>query len=92
MPGWVKVRLRGCAVPGAVEVEGGAAKVREPREPELNPPPARASAAEIASTVGSASDSATAMARTNPPIGSENLMSLTYIPGMGNAPNMGGTA
>ena len=44
LPGWVMVRLNGCAVPGAVEVLGGAEKVRVPREPELMPPPMRASA------------------------------------------------
>ena len=52
LPGWVKVRLIGCAVPGAVDVVGGAEKVREPREPELQPPPTRASADEIAITSG----------------------------------------
>ena len=52
LPGWVKVRLNGCAVPGAVDVLGGAEKVREPREPELKPPPTRASAAETAITSG----------------------------------------
>ena len=62
LPGWVKVRLNGCAVPGAVEVLGGAEKVREPREPEPKPPPTRASADEIAITVGSASDKTTAIA------------------------------
>jgi hypothetical protein len=34
----------GCAAPGAVVVLGGAEKVRDPREPELPPPPTRASA------------------------------------------------
>src|ERR1700709_2233432 len=38
LPGWAKVRLNGCAVPGAVEVLGGAENVRDPREPELTPP------------------------------------------------------
>ena len=56
LPGWVMVRLNGCAALGAVEVLGGAEKVRAPREPELPPPPTRASAAEIASISGSASD------------------------------------
>jgi hypothetical protein len=84
----VKVRLKGCAVPGAVDVEGGAEKVREPREPELKPPPTRASAEDIARTVGSASARATAMAWTTPRIRNENFMSLVLIPGMGNAPNM----
>src|SRR5262245_48861610 len=44
LPGWVMVRLKGCAVLGAVDVDGGAEKVREPRDPELDPPPMRASA------------------------------------------------
>ncbi len=56
LPGWVMVRLNGCAVPGAVEVLGGAENVRAPREPELMPPPIRASADETASINGSASD------------------------------------
>jgi hypothetical protein len=33
LPGWVMVRSNGIAVPGAVDVLGGAEKVREPREP-----------------------------------------------------------
>ncbi len=36
LPGWVKVRLNGCALPGAVDVLGGAENVRAPREPELH--------------------------------------------------------
>ena len=44
LPGWVMVRFMGCVVPGAVVVDGGAEKVREPRDPELPPPPMRASA------------------------------------------------
>ena len=35
LPGWLKVRLNGCAVLGAVDVLGGAEKVRDPRDPEL---------------------------------------------------------
>ena len=62
LPGWVKVRFMGCAVLGAVVVVGGAEKVRVPREPELPPPPTRASADEIAITSGTASDRTTAMA------------------------------
>jgi len=56
------VRLNGCAVPGAVEVLGGAEKVRDPREPELPPPPIRASAEETASLTGNANDKKTAIA------------------------------
>ena len=59
------MRLNGCAEPGAVDVLGGAENVRDPREPELEPPPTRASADEIASTVGTASDKTTAMARND---------------------------
>src|ERR1700676_3730829 len=62
--GWVKVRLNGCAVPGAVDVLGGAENVRAPREPELKPPPTRASADEMATTKGIASDKTTAIACT----------------------------
>ncbi|MGB3505607.1 MAG: hypothetical protein WBA37_09535, partial [Xanthobacteraceae bacterium] len=51
VPGWVMVRLNGCAAFGAVVVVDGAEKVREPREPKLPPRPARASAAEIAMTI-----------------------------------------
>src|SRR3954467_14788570 len=66
LPGWVKVRLNGCAVPGAVDVLGGAEKVRPPREPELEPPPTRASADEIAIARGTANATITAIARTIP--------------------------
>jgi hypothetical protein len=62
LPGWVRVRLNGCAVPGAVEVLGGAEKVRAPRDPELRPPPTRASADETASIKGNANDKTTAIA------------------------------
>jgi hypothetical protein len=60
------VRLNGCAVPGAVEVLGGAENVRAPREPELTPPPIRASAAETASNNGNANDKTTAITSTKP--------------------------
>ena len=66
LPGCVMVRLNGCAVLGAVEVEGGAENVRAPREPELTPPPIRASADEAATTSGKASDKTTAKACTKP--------------------------
>jgi hypothetical protein len=54
--------LNGCAVPGAVDVLGGAVKVRDPREPELSPPPTRASADETASIKGNASAKTRAIA------------------------------
>src|SRR6202043_2673939 len=66
LPGWVKVRLNGWAVLGAVEVLGGAENVRAPREPELKPPPTRAPADETVSTRGTASDKTTAIAWTMP--------------------------
>ena len=66
LPGWVKVRLKGWAALGAVVVDGGAVKVRDPREPEENPPPTRASAEEIASVAGSASDSTMATVLMSP--------------------------
>ena len=86
LPGWVKVRLNGCAVPGAVVVLGGAEKVRDPREPEPKPPPTRASAAEIAITRGTASDRTTAIARTIPRVRCEKLMFVSSVPGMGKRP------
>src|SRR5262245_35496589 len=55
------VRCIGCVAVGAVLVDGGAEKVREPREPELEPPPTRASATdEIATAAGNASAVSTA--------------------------------
>jgi len=62
LPGWVMVRLNGVAVPGAVDVEGGAEKVRVPREPELDPPPIRASAEETTSIDGRATERTIAIA------------------------------
>src|SRR5471032_2272808 len=64
LPGWVIVRLNGCAADGAVDVLGGAENVRAPREPELIPQPTRASADETASINGNANDKMTARART----------------------------
>jgi hypothetical protein len=60
--GWLKVRLKGCAVPGAVEVLGGMEKLRDPRDPDEKPPPTRASAEDRAASVGIASASITARA------------------------------
>jgi len=61
--GWPKVRLNGWAVPGAVDVEGGAENVRDPREPELNPLLMRASAEDaVASMIGSESAIVSAIA------------------------------
>src|SRR6266568_1589566 len=54
LPGCVMVRWVGAAALGAVVVEGGAVKVREPRLPELNPPPARALASAITRTSAAA--------------------------------------
>jgi len=53
------VRLNGCAALGAVDVLGGAENVRVPRDPELNPPPTRASADDTANIKGSANDRTT---------------------------------
>src|ERR1700736_446718 len=84
LPGWVKVRLNGWAVLGAVEVLGGAENVRAPREPELKPPPTRASADETATTNGSASDKTTAIALTMPRVRCVNFMSLFLDPRQGD--------
>ncbi len=93
LPGWVMVRLSGCAVPGAVVVEGGAEKVREPREPMLPPPPGRASADAIAITRGSANDRTTAIAWTMPRVRWVNLICVSLGPRQGDsALNMGSAA
>jgi len=76
LEGWVRVRLKGWAALGAVLVDGGAEKVREPREPEENPPPTRASAEEIADIVGSANDNTMAIALTNPRMRGVSVMSV----------------
>ena len=91
LPGWLKVRLNGCAVPGAVDVLGGAEKVREPREPEPKPPPTRASAAETAITVGSASDSTMAIARTIPRLRCVKFMVFPQNPRHGESAAKMGT-
>jgi len=52
--------LNGCAAFGAVDVLGGAENDRVPRDPELNPPPIRASADDAATIKGSANDRTTA--------------------------------
>jgi hypothetical protein len=82
----VMVRLNGDAVPGAVDVLGGAENVREPREPELKPPPTRASADEMADTVGIANARTTAIALTMPRVRCENFMLASFNPGMGKRP------
>jgi hypothetical protein len=78
------VRLNGCAIPGAVEVLGGAENVRAPREPELTPPPILASADDIASINGNASDKTTAIAWTMPRARCVNFMTISLkVPGRG---------
>src|SRR5271154_17668 len=76
LPGWAVVRLNGWAAFGAVEVVGGAENVRVPREPELEPPPIRASAADTAMTNGTASDKTTASACTKPKARCLNFMAI----------------
>ena len=66
LPGWPKVRCIGWAVIGAVDVLGGAENVLVPREPELIPPPTRASAADMTNINGNANDRTTAIAWTIP--------------------------
>jgi hypothetical protein len=77
----VIVRLNGCAVLGAVDVLGGAEKVRPPREPELLPPPMRASAEDdTAIATGNASAKAIARACTRPRAVRVNFMANSSIP------------
>jgi hypothetical protein len=91
--GWVIVRLNGCAVLGAVEVLGGAEKVRAPRDPELMPPPIRASADETATINGNANDKTTAIAWTMPRVRCVKLIIFfPQSPGRGNAIKMGSVA
>src|SRR4030088_1336718 len=85
-PGWVKARLKGCAVFGAVEVLGGAENVRPPREPELTPPPTPASAGEPAPEPDTPRDRSTAIAVTMPRVRWVNFMSLFLSPPQGDAP------
>src|SRR5260370_35182427 len=91
--GWARVRLNGCAVPGAVEVLGGAENVRAPRDPELKPPAARASADETVNTKGTASDKTTAIAWTMPRARCVKFM-FVYLksPAGGSALKMGRAA
>jgi hypothetical protein len=87
------VRLNGCAAFGAVDVLGGAEKVRAPRDPELTPPPIRASADETAATRGNASDKAMAIACMVPRARCVNFMAIFLkSPAWGNAPKMGRVA
>src|SRR5262249_19749825 len=67
-------------------VDGGAEKVRPPREPELNPPPTRASAEVTAITAGSANAITTATAFTSPCIRCEKVMLVPQNPRQGEAP------
>jgi hypothetical protein len=82
------VRLNGCAAFGAVDVLGGAANVRDPREPELLPPPTRASADEIAIVNGIASDRTTAIVLTTPRMLNVKVMVIPQSPAGGSVSNM----
>ncbi len=83
--GCVIVRSKGRATLGAVDVDGGAENVRAPREPELKPPPIRASAAETDSATGMATDRTTANVLTKAHIRCVNLIAHSSIPGRGTA-------
>src|SRR5436305_10252030 len=80
------VRLKGCAAFGAVDVLGGAEKVRPPREPELPPPPTRASAAETASITGKPSARTTASVLNRPRLRCVKFMVVPLFPRQGEAP------
>jgi hypothetical protein len=74
------VRLNGVAVPGEVAVLGGAENVLVPRDPELPPPPIRASAADMAIITGNANERATASAFKKPRVRSVNFIFVSSIP------------
>ena len=77
--GWDMVRSSGRAEFGAVEVGGGALKVREPRLPEPKPPPTRASA-----TVAKTSAAAMATSATNGRI--RRKLNIQSLPGAQKGP------
>ena len=80
------VRLNGVAAPGAVVVDGGAENVREPREPELELPPTRASASEAAIATGSANERTTATALIMPRARWVNFIEFSSNSRHGNVP------
>jgi hypothetical protein len=87
------VRCIGCAADGAVDVLGGAVKVLVPRDPELPPPPMRASADDMAIITGNANDRATAIALKKPRVRWVNFMvNPLWSPAGGYANKMGTVA
>jgi hypothetical protein len=72
--GVVCVRCIGCAVVGAVCVDGGAEAVLDPRLPEEEPPPARASA-----TPGARAIARAAVAARKKPVRRMALASLFFM-------------
>ncbi len=85
------VRCIGCAAVGAVLVAGGAENVFEPREPELPPRLARASATdEIAIAAGSASVMTTAKVLKDARMRFEDIIINPFNPRHGDvAHNLG---
>ena len=78
---------------GSGSLLGGAENVRPPREPELRPPPTRASADEAIDIRGNASDKTTAIVLTMPRARCVNFMSISSNPRQrGTALNMGTVA
>jgi hypothetical protein len=69
-----------------VVVLGGAEKVRDPREPELPPPPTRASADEIAIARGTATTRRVRSPEQFRACVARNFMCFSSIPGMGKRP------
>jgi hypothetical protein len=80
------VRCIGCAAVGAVLVAGGAEYVREPREPEFELPPTRASAIdETATDTGRASAESTAKVLKDARKRFEDIIIDPYYPRHGDA-------
>ena len=81
-----KVRLNGCAAPGAVEVLGGAENVRAPRDPELRRRRPGRQPTKPPAINGVASDKTMAMAQTMPRARCINFMSVSSHPRQGKRP------
>ncbi|CEG07433.1 hypothetical protein BN961_00823 [Afipia felis] len=84
----VMVRCIGWAAFGAVLVVGGGANVRLPREPELKPPPTRASTAVTVNVSGIATDRITTRVLSKARARCETIMNNPPSPPWGRSTKM----